>query len=424
MNSILIETDPMSRLVQLKMIFRTGALEDPARAQCLSHFVSSMLLRGPESRTYREFTMELERLGGGIDVRTDYETTIVSATVLAENFDRFLGLLGEMFSKPAFRGREVRSVGGVVEGEIRALSQDPATLAAQGTLAVAYRGTRAAIPPEGRIEHLRRIRKKRLEEFYRRHFFQDGLVIGATSPFDSKRMEPRLRALLKIFPSSDDSRETLPPPRWRGRKAVLIERSGMATVPFFLAIPGVADGDPDRMPLEVANFVFGGDFTSRISRVLRIENGWTYGASSGFQMLMGAQAQTTLFTLYSFPSKEFASLALPKALSLLEEFTKNGVTSEEFDSAREALVKGYPFDVDTAEKRLSLLLRERLTGRPSYGPQEYRRRMERLTLEDVNSAIRRRLSTKKVILSCVGSAVDLEPILRSLPGFQEFHISG
>ncbi|HZL99500.1 MAG TPA: insulinase family protein, partial [Planctomycetota bacterium] len=47
-------------------------------------------------------------------------------------------------------------------------------------------------------------------------------------------------------------------------------------------MPGQAGVDPERIPADVLNALFGGTFTSRLNQNLREDKGYTYGARSGF----------------------------------------------------------------------------------------------------------------------------------------------
>ena len=82
----------------------------------------------------------------------------------------------------------------------------------------------------------------------------------------------------------------VPSPHFKNRQAWIIPREELATVPTFIALPGIGDADPDFLALELGNLIFGGDFTARLMQELRAKNGWTYGVSSGFNQLLTPHA--------------------------------------------------------------------------------------------------------------------------------------
>jgi zinc protease len=221
---------------------------------------------------------------------------------------------------------------------------------------------------------------------------------------------------LRTIPVGKRTNQVFPSSNFKNRAAVLVERDEMSTVPLFFAIPGVSDSDPDMLALEVGNFIFGDDFTARLMQVLRNQNGWTYGAYSGFAQLLGPKKQPGLFSIYLFPSAEFVAKAAPKTLELLENYSKNGLSEQEFEFAREALFGRYPFRLDNPEKRLTLRLREIVTGRKFLQPDEYRRELSCLERRQVNDTIAKRTSIESLIISAAGDVLALEPIMAALPG--------
>ena len=51
---------------------------------------------------------------------------------------------------------------------------------------------------------------------------------------------------------------------------------------------GVPRSTPDYFPLQVLNTILGGSFTSRLNQNLREQHGYSYGASSRFDMRLSA----------------------------------------------------------------------------------------------------------------------------------------
>src|SRR5690606_17806855 len=95
---------------------------------------------------------------------------------------------------------------------------------------------------------------------------------------------------------------------------------------------------------------------------------------------------------YTYPSAEHAAAAIPKALQMLEEYVRDGITEMEFQSAVQSLGNRYAFSVDTAGKRLGLRLRELLHGRKLDTPDEYRSRLSSMSTEALNGRIRARMA--------------------------------
>jgi zinc protease len=395
---------------------RIGSLSDSSDRSGLAHFTARALLRGTHKKSFQELSLAVEILGGSISVNVDQSETMFRASVLTENLEPFLDLLHEILTEPRFDEEEFEMLKKILEGELEQSLQDPRALVSRALLQTAFRGTGLAQPAEGTLKGLEKIGLGDLKSFFAEHYSRANLIFGVTSATAEKKLSEMLKERLETLPSGKRVDQTFPVSSFKGRSAVVVERDEMSTVPLFLAIPGVSDSDPEMLSLEVGNFIFGDDFTARLMQVLRNQNGWTYGAYSGFAQLLGPKKQAGLFSVYLFPSAEFVEKAAPKTLELLENYSKNGLNEQEFEFAREALLNRYPFRLDSPEKRLTLRLREIVTGRKYLQPDEYRKQLSCLERSQVNDTIAKRTGVENLIISAAGDPSALEPILATLPG--------
>src|SRR5207244_547309 len=78
---------------------------------------------------------------------------------------------------------------------------------------------------------------------------------------------------------------TLPPVQPPVRRQVsIVDKPGAPQTQIRIGWVGVARSTPDYFPLQVMNTILGGSFTSRLNMNLREKHGYTYGATSAFDM--------------------------------------------------------------------------------------------------------------------------------------------
>jgi zinc protease len=420
---IFVEQDSGSLVANIRVIFRTGSLADPSDRAGVANFTGRALLRGTKKRPYKVLTYDIERIGGSLAVTTDQNQTQLLGTVIAKNLEPFLAILGEIITEPAFDAEQMGLLKMILQGELQSWFQDVRVLASRAAMMTAYSGTRMAMPSIGSLDSIEKLTAEDAQKFFKSHYTRQGLLIAMTSPSTADQMKRMLQPLVDAVPSGGISEaKALPAPRVEGRQAVVAEKDGMSTVPLYVAVPGISDADPDAPALELGNFAFGAEFSSRLMQILRAQNGWTYGASSSYFGLVSPKREPTLFSIYTFPSVEYASLALPRAVSLLEEYVEKGITEEEFQASREALINRYPFKADTAGKRLDLKLREILTGRKYLSVDEYRAYMGALSQSKVNELIRRKTSPDRMVISAAGDPALLKPILEKIPAVRQVEV--
>jgi zinc protease len=414
--TIVTEQDPGAAITHLQFIFRSGSLSDPADKPGLAYFTARALLRGTLSRPYQELNHSIETLGAAIGVDVDPTQITYNASVLTENLDAFLDLMRDVLTQPAFSATDLGFLQKTVVGELSASLQDVRTLASRAVMKTIYKGMPLENPVEGTQSGISKITPQDASAFFRTHFVRENLIIGLTTPLTQIEAAAGIQSKLVSLPHGKLNAPTLPAPVFKGIQAVIVDRKDTETVPVFIVSPGVSDADPELLALETGNFIFGDDFTSRLMQVLRAQNGWTYGAFASYQQLLKPSAKAGVFSSYMFPAAEHIGLAVAKALSMFQDYASHGITADELKFATRAQVNRYPFQQDSAEKRLAQKTRKLLTGRDTLAPAEYSARIGRLGLAQVNSTIAAKTNFRDLLIAAVGDAAVLRPILEALPG--------
>src|SRR5690606_16514030 len=181
---------------------------------------------------------------------------------------------------------------------------------------------------------------------------------------------------------------------------------------------GTHPQDPDHTALLVGNAVFGGVFTSRLMRAVRSERGWSYGASSRLAIDRVRES----FNMWTFPAAGDAAACIELELGLMEQWVSEGISEEELAFAKSCMIKSYAFAVDTADKRLEQAMDVRLLALPPDYFQGYTTRIANVTRDEVNAALRERLSPRDLVIAVLATEAELGPRLRELPGLSSVEV--
>src|SRR5690606_6908444 len=137
---------------------------------------------------------------------------------------------------------------------------------------------------------------------------------------------------------------------------------------------GITAQDPDRFALDLGNFSFGGEpLVSRLFRIVRGELGYTYSVSSTYSVMGALSFQKGVMAIVSTPSVGCTTKAIRETLSMWEEYLREGVKKDELNLAQESVVNSYPFDFESADKRLSKRLYSPLYNVPILSPTDYKK---------------------------------------------------
>ena len=130
-----------------------------------------------------------------------------------------------------------------------------------------------------------------LQSFYRAHYRPDNatiLVVGDVTPATLVPMLEKQFGSWKAEGMAPLVAEVPTAPQLKSRQIYIVDKPEAAQSQIRIGWVGVARSTADYAALEVLNTILGGSFTSRLNQNLREKNGYSYGASSTFDMRLSA----------------------------------------------------------------------------------------------------------------------------------------
>jgi zinc protease len=402
-------------MVSLQLVVDAGANADPADRPGLASLTVEMLREGTTRRNAHQIADELEFLAVSLGTSAGRDAASVSMTTLSRNLTAALDVFADVVMRPAFDERDwMRVRDQRLASLVQSLDQ-PATIATrefsrriygdEHPLGRPVQGTPASVP---------RITTSALREFHDTHYHAgnaDLIVVGDV------RVAALLEELERAFagwrqgspPATIQATDPAP------RSDVLIylyDKPGSAQSEIRIGHIGIARDDPDYFPVLVMNTILGGQFTSRINLNLREDKGYTYGARSSFQTgrlpgpfvaQAGVQTEVTRESVIEFV-RELEEVRGPRPIS-----------AEELEFARASLVRREPLTLETNQQIAGRIEELLVYGLPLDYFDHYNRRIEEVSLADVDRVARAQLDPGRFAILIVGDRARIEDSLRTLP---------
>jgi predicted Zn-dependent peptidase len=165
---------------------------------------------------------------------------------------------------------------------------------------------------------------------------------------------------------------------------------------------------PDYYALVAANAVLGGQFVSRINLNLREDKGFTYGAFTAFEF----RRQPGPFALHCSVQTAATGRAIEESLSEIAAIRgPRPATPQELALGVAGLTRGYARNFETPEQIARAIAQLALYDLPDTYFTEFVPRVERVTVDDVTSAVARHLDPERLTTLVVG---DLDRIAGEL----------
>jgi len=251
--------------------------------------LSQALFTGTATMSSIDIAAELQAVGGGLSAGLDPDRLLVTGNSLAAGLDRMLEILAGVLTDPTYPSEEVATERDRLVDHIQVAQSQPAHLARTALLHRMYgRHPYAVQTPEP--EQVKGVRPAQLRALHADRVRPDGAVlvlVGDLNP--EKAIDSAEKALGGWIGPSRDGNVPATPELEPG-PLLLVDRPGAVQSSLRMALPAVSRTDTDYAPLQLANMVFGGYFSSRWVENIREDKGYTYGPHSSIEHFVAGSA--------------------------------------------------------------------------------------------------------------------------------------
>ncbi len=410
-------------VVHFKVIIRSGSTDDPEGKEGLAYFTASLLRRGTKSFSREEIEEMLDFISARLNIRTEKEVVVISGTTLKENLDKFYQILTEVILDPTFPEGEIEKMKTDQINAIENIKQDDAELTAQVLENFLFREHPYGHVVQGGISSVKSFTREDAVEFYDKHFLSNNIILGIAGDFDDKIRSAFTSDLSRLEKGEVFSQETTLP-QLVGKKVLLIEKEGRAQTHLRIGHPlTITREHPDFIPLYLANTYLGKHRESlgRLYQTVRSDRGLSYGAYSyaeHFQQagwsklaLPNVPRWAQYFSMWTYPKSTNAKFAIKLTVKELTDLINHGINEEAFNFIKNFERNHLPFELETPERKLGLLMDEEFYE--NYGFWEnFEERVEDVSSEEIRKVVKRHLSAGN--LAIVALVSDGEDFKREL----------
>jgi predicted Zn-dependent peptidase len=193
------------------------------------------------------------------------------------------------------------------------------------------------------------------------------------------------------------------------RQIYLVDKPGAPQSQIRIGTIGVARSTPDYFPIQVMNTILGGSFSSRLNLNLREKHGYTYGASSGFDM----RVTPGPFSAQAGVQTDKTSESLTEFFNELNGILKT-IPADELARAKNYVALRFPGTFETTgdmARRLEDAIIYRL---PDDYFSRYVETINAVTGADVQRVAQKYIQPDRLAVIVVGDRKTIEPGIRKL----------
>ncbi len=402
----LLAKDTRGDAVNYVMTVRYGNEQSLWGQGTAAEVMSMMLRRGTRRHTRQELEDLLDSLNARVHIYGEAGYIHVNIESERKHLQAVVELVREMLREPAFPEDEFETLKEQLLADAEESRSDPQALASNAfsRMLTPYPEGHPnyTAPIEDYIENLKHLTLDDLRRVYEQVGAGPATTLAVVGDFDEPALVAQLEHLFGDW-VSEVRYERVPSQYFpTTHQEVVIETPDKANAIFFagMHIP-MRDDHPDYPALVLGNYMLGGGFlNSRLATRIRQEEGLSYGVGSFFN----ARALDTVATFgaYAIYNPENADRLLEAFREEIEKVRTEGFTAEEVEAAKAGWLQSQMVSRSQDRQLASKLARYLFLDRTFAWDKALEARIQALTPEQINAAMRKYIDLDKMIFVRAG----------------------
>ena len=339
-------------LVQFSIRVKGGMLLDNQNKIGVANLITDMMMAGTKNKTPEELEEAIAILGSSINMFTGSQAITLQGNTLARNFEKTMALVEEILMEPRWDENEFDLAKKSTLNTIKRNESNPNSVANAVFNKLIY-GTGHILSnfTMGTAKSVNSITLDDLKNYYDSYFtasLADMHVVGDI------QKEEVLSTLTSLNTRWEKKNVEIPeygtPNPIERSKIYFVDIPDAKQSVIFAGYLCLSQNDEDYYPATVMNLRLGGNFNGFVNQVLRVEKGYTYGASSVFS---GSNIRGP-FRVSTSVRSNVTTESVTLIKEILETY-KDKFTEEDLENTKKTLIKANVRRFETLFNLISVL---------------------------------------------------------------------
>ena len=394
----------------LQVAVKVGKRQTQRDKVGIADFTAQAMTRGTKLRNAARIAQEIEAIGGSLQASATYEATLFSCKSLSKDFKTCLTLLPDVLVNPKFPESEIELIRRNMHATVRQRLDDAGQLASAHFQSALWGDShvRGWIMSDATIDAIGR---QDMMDWHKRWMLPNNAVLAVSGNFDASKIRADLersfgRWRKRAVPKTAD----VVVPKLQGLRIRLVDKPGQTQSHIRIGHHGLAHGDPNFYAAMAFNYALGGgQFSSRLMKVIRSAEGKAYTASSRFDR----NRELGAFVAATFTRSEETVATVKLMLQVMKSMAESGPSDEELASAITNIAGSYATRFETAGDLASALLAADLHDFNDQYVSRYPLNIANVTRDEAAATAARVLDSVNLVLVIAGDAKLVGPQLKA-----------
>ena len=400
--------------VVFTIMVKVGSRYEEEKLAGITHFLEHMFFKGSKKYPTAELiSTSVDAIGGDWNAMTGKETTEFYIRASKKNFKFIFELLTDMLHNPLFDVAEMEREKGVIFEEMKMYRDNPRSRAEENLDRAMWPNTRLGEEIIGDESSLKGIAQDDLFNYWRTWYVPANMVLGVAGNFDEKLAESLIKKTWGALPKQKVSKMF-----WSDQVKInssaatrmIFESRKIEQTSISLGFISYAHADKRIPALRLLSSIIGGGMSSRLFMKLREKMGLAYSIyayNEGYY-------ETGMFMINAGLKHDSVDKALSVIGEELKALVKIKVTEAELKKTKEQSKGRMALGLEDPQSKLDFIIGQFVMTGKVLTTEEVYRRLDKVTVADVQNVAKEIFSSKRMALSAVGPITNQDELKKSI----------
>jgi zinc protease len=408
---IFLQEDHELPLIDGTARIRGGSVNEPAaKVGLVDMYGEVWRTGGTKTQTGDQLDDFLEVRAAKVETGGGPDSTTISWSCLKGDLDDVFKAFVDVLQNPEFRADKIDIAQKEAFDSISRRNDDVGEIAHRESVKLAY-GPDNPYARNAEYATVSAVTRQDLIDWHGKYVRPNKIILGVSGDFDSAAMEAKLRAAFESWPKGPafPKNQIQYQPAHPGSYLVAKDDVNQSTI--HMVGLGTTRDNPDYYAINVFNEAFGGGFSSRLFNDIRTKRGLAYSVGGGIgtnfghpgilQVSIGTKSQSTIE-------------AIQAATEDIDNLSKQPITDDEIQRAKDAILNAFIFRLDSPDKILAERMTYEYYGYPPDWLDKYQAEVKKVTSADVSRVAAKYLHRDQMAVLVVGNTKEFDKPLSSL----------
>lgn len=329
--------------VHVSVFANVGSRFETEQENGLSHFLEHMAFKGTTTRSARDISWQIERLGSDINAFTSQNATAYFVTGLPNHISSALDILSDVLTNSVMSPDEIAREQEVVVQEIHESNDDISDIAFSAFNATAFPDQPVGRHILGSEENVRSFDNAMLSDYMNRHYHAGGLIVMAIGRVDHDEFVAE--AQVKFGNIAMSETQTPVPANYVGGTAV-VKDDRYDQAHLFIGFPAPGSYSDECCSFDLLSDILGSGMSSPLFQEVREKRGLCYSVGSG----LSQQPDQSMFIIHGSTTADKVDEFLVTSCNELVKIAKGEIEDSDWERARNQIISHIVTRFDSTTK--------------------------------------------------------------------------